>query len=256
MVIGAGTSLSVLEVVDAVRDGHRRRPVGAPRPGQAGRDAGGDRRPEPRARRRLGAALHLRGGPRGRLGRVVAVDLEAVPRAPGAPGVPAQASERPMSLTQPPSRSPSRPSSPSSSRRARRGAAFLAANPAGAGAPLAIVIPAYNEEPTVAEVIAEIPAEAAGLATEVIVVVDGAKDATADRGARGRRARVRRPGQPRPGRGAAARLLAGAGARRPGHRDDRRRRPVRARGDRPRGRSRSSTARPTSSPARAGSAPS
>jgi glycosyltransferase involved in cell wall biosynthesis len=56
---------------------------------------------------------------------------------------------------------------------------FLAEHPAGVGAPLAIVIPAYNEEPTVAEVIAEIPSEAAGLATEVIVVVDGAKDATA-----------------------------------------------------------------------------
>jgi glycosyltransferase involved in cell wall biosynthesis len=41
------------------------------------------------------------------------------------------------------------------------------------------VIPAYNEEPTVAEVVREIPAEAAGLATETIVVVDGAKDATA-----------------------------------------------------------------------------
>jgi len=62
-----------------------------------------------------------------------------------------------------------------------RGAAeaFLRTNPPGVGAPLAIVIPAYNEEPTVAEVIAEIPAEAAGLAAEVIVVVDGAKDATA-----------------------------------------------------------------------------
>jgi glycosyltransferase involved in cell wall biosynthesis len=59
--------------------------------------------------------------------------------------------------------------------------AFLSAHPAGAGAPLAVVIPAYNEEPTVAEVISEIPAEAAGLATEVIVVVDGAKDATAER---------------------------------------------------------------------------
>jgi glycosyltransferase involved in cell wall biosynthesis len=62
-----------------------------------------------------------------------------------------------------------------------RGAAeaFLEEHPAGAGAPLAVVIPAYNEEPTVAEVIAGIPSEAAGLATEVIVVVDGAKDATA-----------------------------------------------------------------------------
>ncbi len=57
--------------------------------------------------------------------------------------------------------------------------AFLAAHPPGVGAPLAVVIPAYNEEPTVAEVIGEIPAQAAGLATEVIVVVDGAKDATA-----------------------------------------------------------------------------
>ncbi len=58
-------------------------------------------------------------------------------------------------------------------------AAFLAAHPPGLGAPLAVVIPAYNEEPTVAEVVAEIPSEAAGLAAETIVVVDGAKDATA-----------------------------------------------------------------------------
>ena len=60
---------------------------------------------------------------------------------------------------------------------------FLTRHPAGAGAPLAIVIPAYNEEPTVAEVIAAIPSEAAGLGAEVIVVVDGAKDATAARAA-------------------------------------------------------------------------
>ncbi len=59
-------------------------------------------------------------------------------------------------------------------------AAFLAANPPSVGAPLAVVIPAYNEEPTVAEVVREIPSEAAGLALEVIVVVDGAKDATAE----------------------------------------------------------------------------
>jgi hypothetical protein len=57
--------------------------------------------------------------------------------------------------------------------------AFLAAHPAGAGAPIAVVIPAYNEEPTISAVIAEIPAELAGLATEVIVVVDGSTDATA-----------------------------------------------------------------------------
>jgi glycosyltransferase involved in cell wall biosynthesis len=57
--------------------------------------------------------------------------------------------------------------------------AFLEAHPPQQGAPLAVVIPAYNEEPTVAEVIGEVPAEAAGLALEVIVVVDGAKDRTA-----------------------------------------------------------------------------
>jgi glycosyltransferase involved in cell wall biosynthesis len=66
-----------------------------------------------------------------------------------------------------------------------RGAAraFLADHPPGLGAPLAIVIPAYNEEPTVAEVIAEMPREAAGLKLEVIVVVDGARDATASEAA-------------------------------------------------------------------------
>jgi glycosyltransferase involved in cell wall biosynthesis len=58
-------------------------------------------------------------------------------------------------------------------------AAFLSAHPPGLGAPLAIVVPAYNEEPTVADVLNEVPGEAAGLATEVIVVVDGATDATA-----------------------------------------------------------------------------
>ena len=60
-------------------------------------------------------------------------------------------------------------------------AAFLADHPPGLGAPLAIVIPAYNEAPSVAGVLEEIPAEAGGLRTEVIVVVDGAEDATAAR---------------------------------------------------------------------------
>ena len=62
-------------------------------------------------------------------------------------------------------------------------ATFLAANPPGLGAPLAVVIPAYNEEPSVAEVVEEVPAEAAGLQTEVIVVVDGSSDETAARAA-------------------------------------------------------------------------
>jgi glycosyltransferase involved in cell wall biosynthesis len=56
---------------------------------------------------------------------------------------------------------------------------FLDAYPPRTGAPVAIVIPAFNEEPTVAEVVSEIPSEVVGLAAEVIVVVDGAKDATA-----------------------------------------------------------------------------
>lgn len=56
---------------------------------------------------------------------------------------------------------------------------FLAVHAPAVGAPLAVVIPAFNEEPTVAEVIGEIPPAAAGLPTEVIVVVDGARDRTA-----------------------------------------------------------------------------
>ena len=63
------------------------------------------------------------------------------------------------------------------------GAAFFSVHPPLVGAPLAIVIPAYNEEPTVAGVVGEIPRQAAGLKTEVIVVVDGARDATAARAA-------------------------------------------------------------------------
>jgi glycosyltransferase involved in cell wall biosynthesis len=62
-------------------------------------------------------------------------------------------------------------------------AAFLAAHPASAGAPLAVVVPAYNEEPTVGGVVAEIPLQNAGLQTEVIVVVDGSGDQTAARAA-------------------------------------------------------------------------
>ncbi len=57
---------------------------------------------------------------------------------------------------------------------------FLGEYPPLAGAPLAVVIPAYNEEPTVAAVIESIPREAAALPIEVIVVVDGARDRTAE----------------------------------------------------------------------------
>jgi len=57
------------------------------------------------------------------------------------------------------------------------------ASMAGAELRFLVIVPAYNEEPAVAEVIHEVPSEAAGLATEVIVVVDGASDATAARAA-------------------------------------------------------------------------
>ncbi|HEX3617347.1 MAG TPA: glycosyltransferase family 2 protein [Solirubrobacteraceae bacterium] len=58
--------------------------------------------------------------------------------------------------------------------------AFFAAHPVGEGAPIAVVIPAYNEEPTVAEVVRGIPREIHGKAVEVIVVVDGSDDRTAE----------------------------------------------------------------------------
>ena len=58
--------------------------------------------------------------------------------------------------------------------------AFFNAYPAGEGAPIAVVIPAYNEEPTVATVVRGIPREIAGKAVEVIVVVDGSDDRTAE----------------------------------------------------------------------------
>ena len=58
--------------------------------------------------------------------------------------------------------------------------AFFNAHPPGQGAPIAVVIPAYNEEPTVAAVVNGIPREINGKAVEVIVVVDGSDDRTAD----------------------------------------------------------------------------
>lgn len=57
--------------------------------------------------------------------------------------------------------------------------AFLATYPASKGAPLAVVIAAYDEEDTVGEVVRAVPRTIAGLQRDVIVVVDGARDATA-----------------------------------------------------------------------------
>jgi len=56
---------------------------------------------------------------------------------------------------------------------------FFAKHPSGEGAPIAVVIPAYNEQPTVASVVDAIPEEIGGQRAEVIVVVDGSTDATA-----------------------------------------------------------------------------
>jgi len=46
--------------------------------------------------------------------------------------------------------------------------------------PLAVVIAAYNEEAGVGAVLGAVPRQVLGLATDVIVVVDGATDGTAD----------------------------------------------------------------------------
>ena len=61
--------------------------------------------------------------------------------------------------------------------------AFFSAHPAGEGAPIAVVIPAFNEEPTVAAVVGGIPREIGGRAVEVIVVDDGSSDRTAQEAA-------------------------------------------------------------------------
>jgi hypothetical protein len=51
-------------------------------------------------------------------------------------------------------------------------------------APVVVVIPARDEEATVADVVREVPAAVAGLATAVVVVADGCRDATAERARR------------------------------------------------------------------------
>jgi glycosyltransferase involved in cell wall biosynthesis len=56
---------------------------------------------------------------------------------------------------------------------------FTAEYGAGPGAPLAVVIPALDEAPTVGSVVRAVPAEVCGLATEVIVIDDGSSDDTA-----------------------------------------------------------------------------
>lgn len=57
---------------------------------------------------------------------------------------------------------------------------FRNANPVSSGAEIIAVIPAYNEEATVGEVLEQLPRKVLGLNVEPLVVVDGSKDATAD----------------------------------------------------------------------------
>ena len=59
-------------------------------------------------------------------------------------------------------------------------AAFIEAYSDRPTVPIAVVIAAYNEEASVGGVVSAVPKELCGLTTEVIVVVDGARDATAE----------------------------------------------------------------------------
>ncbi|MBO0691545.1 MAG: glycosyltransferase family 2 protein [Acidimicrobiaceae bacterium] len=57
-------------------------------------------------------------------------------------------------------------------------AEFLAAHPAGKGAPIAVVIPALNEVGSVADVIKTVPETMCGLAVETLLIDDGSQDGT------------------------------------------------------------------------------
>ena len=115
-----------------------------------------------------------------------------------------------------------------------------------------VCIPAFNEAESLPGVLAEVPAEVAGLPTHVLVIDDGSRDAHAAVVARPRRTRRQPPGEQRPGRGAADRLPRRRAAWCRRRRDARCRRPARSGRDGSAGRSRSSRTRPTSSSDRAG----
>ncbi len=63
-----------------------------------------------------------------------------------------------------------------------------------------VCIPAFEEADNLPGVLAEIPAEVAGLPTHVLVIDDGSRDATVGGGPSPRRRRRQPPGQQRPGR--------------------------------------------------------
>ena len=118
--------------------------------------------------------------------------------------------------------------------------------------PVVLVLPAHDEEATVAAVVARAPAEVAGREVRVLVVDDGSRDATAARGGVGRAPRWW-PWARNRGLGAAVRrgLAEAVDARRRRGRVLRRRRRVRARGARGDGGADPRRARPTTSSARA-----
>ncbi len=193
MVIGTGRSLSVLEVVEEVR-----RVTGAELDVRHGPAKPGEMPAvivDPSRARAAGlvaARTTSREGLRGVWEEWSAADVEAMTGPLSVPGMDGSAT----ASSRPSGRAPERMTvarGPSELQAelerlepVERGAAagFLAAIPRAAGAPLAVVIPAYNEEPTVADGGPESPGEAAGLRTEVIVVVDGARDGTAERAPR------------------------------------------------------------------------
>ena len=96
---------------------------------------------------------------------------------------------------------------------------------------VAVVIPAYNEADSVADVIRQIPPEVCGVKTAVLVVDDGSRDGTGDVAAKARRGRRAPRDQPRRRRGPAHRLPADGRLRRRDRRHPRRRRPAPALGD-------------------------
>lgn len=57
---------------------------------------------------------------------------------------------------------------------------FLSSHPAGGGTPIAVVIPALNEEESLADAIKMVPERLSGLEVETILVDDGSRDRTSE----------------------------------------------------------------------------